>query len=87
MVTRLPASEQGRSEGRSESSGVSPELRTVQGRGGEAGTDYQDIVRARPTKREIGLGYLGVGIHLHIVADGGGRVVHTCPATSNDVWC
>ena len=49
---------------------VAPERRTVRGLGGGAGTDGQDLVRARPVKREFGLEYLSVGVRLHTLADG-----------------
>ena len=64
---------------------VAPEQRTFRGLGGGAGTDCHDLVRARPVKREFGLEYLCVGVRLHTLADGGGRVVHPCPTTRNEV--
>ena len=66
---------------------VAPERRTVRGLGGEAGTVCQDLVRARPGKRELGLEHLGVGVRLHTLADGGGRVAHPCPTTHSEVRC
>ena len=66
---------------------VAPERRTVRGLGGGAGTDCQDLVRARPVKREFGLEYLGVGVRLHTLADGRGRIVHSCPTTGSEVRC
>ena len=66
---------------------VSPERRTVRGLGGGAGTDGQDLVRARPVKREFGLEYLGVGVRLHTLVDGGGRIVHPCQTTHSEVRC
>ena len=66
---------------------VAPERRTVRGLGGGAGTDCQDLVRARPVKREFGLEYLGVGVRLYTLADGGGRVAHPCSTTRSEVRC
>ena len=66
---------------------VTPERRTVRGFGGGARTDFQDLLPARPVKREFDLEYLGVGIRLHTLADGGGRVVHLCPTTRSEVRC
>ena len=66
---------------------VAPERRTVRGLGVGAGTDCQDLVRARPVKREFGLEYLGVGVCLHTLADGGGTNVHPCPTTRREVRC
>ena len=65
---------------------VAPERRTVRGLGGGAGT-CQDLVRARPVKREFGLECLGVGARLHILADGRGRIVHSCLTTRSEVRC
>ena len=64
-----------------------PKRRTVRGLGGRAGTRCQDLVPARSVKREFGLEYLGVGVRLHTLADGIGRVVHPCPTTRNEVRC
>ena len=66
---------------------VAPEWRTVRGVGGVAGTDCQDLVRARPVKREFGLEHLGVRVRLHTLEDGGGGVVHLWPTTHSEVWC
>ena len=66
---------------------VSPERRTVRGLGGGAGTDGQDLVRARPVKHEFGLEYLGVGVRPHTLADGRGRIVHPCPTTHSEGRC
>ena len=66
---------------------VAPERRTVRDLGDEAGTDCQDLVRARPVKREFGLEYLGLGVRLHTLADGRGRTVHPCPTTRSEVRC
>ena len=66
---------------------VAPKRRTVRGLGGGTGTDCQDLVRARPVKREFGLECLGVGVCLHILADGRGRIVHPCPTTHSEVRC
>ena len=66
---------------------VAPKRRTVRGLRGEAGTDCQDLARARPVKRELGLEYLGVGVRLHTLADGRGRIVHPCPTTRSEVRC
>ena len=63
------------------------ERRTVRGLGSGAGTECQDRGRASPVKREFGLEYLGVGVRLHTLADGGGRIVHPCPTTRSEVWC
>ena len=57
------------------------------GLGGGAGTDCQDLVRARPVKREFGVKYLGVGVRLCTPADGRGRIVHPCPTTHSEVRC
>ena len=64
---------------------VAPERRTVRGLGGGAGTDGQDLVRARPVKREFGLEYLGAGVRLHTLAGGRGRIVYPCPTTHSEV--
>ena len=82
MATHRRASEPGRSEGRS-----APERRAVRGLGYGAGTDGQDLVWARPVKREFGLEYLGVGVRLHTLADGKGRIVNPCPTTHSEVRC
>ena len=66
---------------------VAPERGTVRGLGGGAGADGQDLVRARPVKREFGLEYLGVGVRLHTLADGRGRIVHPRPTTHSEVRC
>ena len=66
---------------------VAPERRAVRGLSGGAGTDGQDRVRARPVKREFGLEYLGVGVRLHTLADGRGRIVYPCPTTHCEVRC
>ena len=66
---------------------VDAERRTVRGLGGGAGTDGQDLVRVRPVKREFGLEYRGVGVRLHTLADGRGRIVHLCPTTHSEVRC
>ena len=66
---------------------VAPERRTVRGLGGGAGTDCQDLVRVRPFKCEFGLEYLGVGVRLHTLADGRGRIVHPCPTTRSEARC
>ena len=66
---------------------VAQERRTVQGLVGGAGTDCHNLLRARPVKREFGLEYLGVGVRIHTLADGGGRVVHPCPTTRSEVRC
>ena len=42
---------------------------------------------ARPVKREFGVEYLGVGVHLPTLADGRGRVVHPCSTTRIKVRC
>ena len=60
---------------------VAPQRRTVRGLGGGANTDCQDLVWARPVKREFGREYLGVGVRLHTLADGGGRAVPPSPTT------
>ena len=66
---------------------VAPERRTARGLGGGAGADCQELVRARPVEREFGLEYVGVGVRLLTLADGGGRVVHPRPTTRNEVRC
>ena len=66
---------------------VTPERRAVRGLGGGAGTDGQDLVRARSIKREFGLEYLVVGVRLHTLVDGRGRVVYPCPTTHSNVGC
>ena len=66
---------------------VFPERRTVRGLGGGAGTDSQDLLRVRPVKREFGLEYLGVGVRLHTLADGRGRIVHPYPTAHSEVRC
>ena len=66
---------------------VAPERRTVGGLGVGSGTDCQDRVRARPVKREFVLEYLGVGVRLHTLADGRGRIVHLCATTRSEVEC
>ena len=38
-------------------------------------------------ERELVLEYLGVGVPLHTLAEGGGRVVDPCPTASNEVRC
>ena len=63
------------------------ERRTVWGLGGGAGTDCQDLVRACPVKRKFVLKYLGVGVRLHALANGGGRVVQQCPTDRSEVRC
>ena len=65
MPTSVPIGQVGREIQIEE---VAPERRTVQGLGGGAGTDVQDLVRARPVKREFGLEYLGVGVRLQTLA-------------------
>ena len=64
---------------------VAPEWRAVRGLGGGAGAESQDLVRARPVKREFGLEHIGVRVRLHTAADGGGRVVHLCSTTHSEV--
>ena len=66
---------------------VAPERRTVRGLGGGAGTDCQDLVRARPVERKFGLEYLGVGVRFHTLEDGRGRIVHQCPTSHSKVRC
>ena len=66
---------------------VAPERQTVRVLGGRAGTDCQDIVRARPVKLEFGLEHLDVGVRLRPLAVDGGGVVHQCPTTRNEVRC
>ena len=66
---------------------VAPERRAVRGLGGGAGTDGQELVWARPVKREFGLEYLGVGVRLHTLADGIDRIGHPCPTTHSEVRC
>ena len=51
---------------------VAPECRAVRGLGGGAGTDYQDLLGARPAKREFSLEQFGVRVRLLTLADGGG---------------
>ena len=43
---------------------VAPKRRAVRGLGGGAGTDSQDLVRARKVRFEVGLECLGVGVCL-----------------------
>ena len=52
-----------------------------------AGVDSQDLVGPRPVKREFGLERLGVRVRFHTLADGGGRVVHTCLTIQSEVRC
>ena len=66
---------------------VTSERRAVRGLGGGAGTDGQDLARARLIKREFGLEYLGVGVRLHTLADGRGRILYACPITHSEVRC
>ena len=66
---------------------VDPERRAVPVLGGGAGTDGQDLVRARPVKREFGGEHLGVGVRIHTLADGRGRIVYPCPTTHSEVRC
>ena len=66
---------------------VAPERRTVRGLGGGAGTDCQDLVRARSVKHEFGPEYLAVGVRLYTLADGGGGIVHPCLTTRSEVRC
>ena len=66
---------------------VAPARRTVRDLGGGAGTDYQNLLRARPVKRESGLEYLCVGVRLHTLADGRGGIVHPCLTTHSKVRC
>ena len=87
MAIRRRASEPGRSERKIQIEEVAPERRTARGIGDGAGTDCQDLVRARPVKGESGLGMFGVGVHLHTLADGGGKAVHSCRTTCSGVWC
>ena len=47
----------------------------------------QDLVSARSVKREFGLEHLGVGVPLHTLTDGGGRVVHPCSTTYSEFRC
>ena len=66
---------------------VVPERRAVQSLGGGAGTEGQDLVRARPVKREFGLEYLGVNVCLQTLADGKRRIVYPCPTTHIKIRC
>ena len=49
---------------------VAPEERIVRGLVIGAGADCQNLVRARPGKREFGLEYVCVGVRLHTLANG-----------------
>ena len=66
---------------------VAPERRTVWGLGVGAGTASQNLVRARPVKREFGLKYLGLGVRLHTLEDGRGIILHACPTTRSEIKC
>ena len=88
IATRRRASEPGRSEGRSKKGSLPPGGEPSGVSAAEQGlSECQDLVRARPVKRECGLEHVGVRTRLHTLADGGGRVVHPCPTTRSEVRC
>ena len=56
----------------------------VRGVSGGAEANCQDLVGARPVKRELGLEDLGIRVRLRALANGGSRVVHSNPATNSE---
>ena len=61
-----------------ESSGVST---------AEQGPTARILYRPGPVEREFDLEYVGVGVRLHTLADGRGRIVHPCPTPRSEVRC
>ena len=51
---------------------------------GVSRANREDLVGARPVKRELGLEDLGVRVRLRTLANGGSCVVHPNPATSSE---
>ena len=66
---------------------VIPEWRAVRGFGSGAGTNSQDVARARPVKRKFGLEYVGVRVSLHTLADGRSGAVEPSPTTHGQFGC
>ena len=56
----------------------------IRGISGGAGANCEDIVGARPARRELGLEDLGVCVRLRALSNGGSRVVYPYPSANGE---